>query len=93
MFEHANRINYRIQSLPFYSGIHGLTVSGMGGKAGTKAFDLDFRDGDDQSSMARIRNLDDIKQLDIFRSGSLPTTPCFRGCSSTAQASTQRAYS
>ena len=72
MFEHANRINYRIQSLPFYSGIHGLTVSGMGGKAGTKAFDLDFRDGDDQSSMARIRNLDDIKQLDIFRSGSLP---------------------
>ncbi len=73
MFEHANRIDYRVQSLPFYSGIHGLTVPNMGGKAGTKAFDLDFQDGDDISSMARIRNLDDVKQLDIFRSGNLPS--------------------
>ena len=74
MLEHAQSINYRVQSLPFYSGIHGMTVPGAGGRAGEKAFDFDFNDGADNTSMAQIRNLDDIKQLDIFKSSNLPDT-------------------
>lgn len=72
MIEHAEKIDYRKQSLPFYSGIHGLTLPGAGG-SGTRVFDLDFQDGDDSSSISRIRNLMDVKQLDIFRSGNIPS--------------------
>ena len=72
--QHAERIDYRAQSLPFYSGIHGVTIPGGSGRAGPNAFDFDFNDGDDTSSISRIRNLSDVSQLDIFRSGSIPET-------------------
>ncbi len=72
ILEHASRIDYRVQSMPFYSGIHGLTLPGSGNRAGAKAFDFDFSSGGDDSSISRIRNLDDIAQLDIFRSGAIP---------------------
>ncbi len=73
-FKNAERIDdYRVQSLPFYSGIHGLTVPNMGGQAGVKAFDFAFDDSDDdQSSIGKIRSLDDIGQLDIYKSAELP---------------------
>ena len=74
LLDHAERIEYRLQSLPFYSGIHGVTLPGSGGRAGPKAFDFDFSSGDDNSSMSRIRNLSHVSQLDIFRSGSIPET-------------------
>ena len=74
IISHAEKIDYRLQSLPFYSGIHGLTLPGAGGQAGPKAFDFDFNDGDDTSSIQRIRSLSDASQLDIFRSGSIPET-------------------
>ena len=69
-FEHAESIRYRKQSLPFYSGIHGLTLPTGG--TGSSVFDLDFDDSEDSSSMNRIRNLDDVKQIDILKGSSVP---------------------
>ncbi len=74
ILDHAQRISYRVQSMPFYSGIHGMTMPGAGGSAGSKAFDVDFTSGSDTSSMSRIRNLSNISQLDILRSGDIPET-------------------
>ncbi len=71
MIEHATSIDYRLQSLPFYSGIHGLALPGYGTTAGPKVFDFDFVDSGDDSSIARIRNITHISQLDIFRSGEI----------------------
>ncbi len=72
----AERIDeYRLQSLPFYSGIHGLTIPNMGGRSGVKAFDFSFDDSDDdQSSIGKIRSLDDIAMLDVYKSSELPET-------------------
>ena len=71
--KHAEKIEYRTQSMPCYSGIHALTMPDLGGGDGVEAFNLDFQDSDDDSSsMAKIRNLDDIAQLDIIKSEALP---------------------
>ncbi len=72
VLEHATTINYRIQSMPFYSGIHGVTLPGSGNTAGQKVFDFDFSDSGDESSISRIRSLSHVSQLDIFRSGEIP---------------------
>lgn len=69
-FDHAEAIKVRKQSLPFYSGIHGLTLPTGG--TGSPVFDLDFDDSEDSSSMNRIRNLDDVKQIDVIRGSSIP---------------------
>ena len=72
---HAGGINYRIQGLPFYSGIHALTVSNFGNKSGIKAFDLYFDDDDDQNgSLAKIRNLDDVRDLDVIKSDNVTSS-------------------
>lgn len=66
---------YRLQSLPFYSGIHGLTLMNSDGRAGQKALIFEMDDnGDDDSSMGRIRRLDDIRDLDVFKAADIPTT-------------------
>lgn len=69
---HAERIKFRLQSLPFYSGIHGLTVPKLGGMAGTNAFDFTFEDSDENSDLEKIRNLEDVKVLDVFKSSQIP---------------------
>ena len=65
---------FRLQTLPFYSGIHGLTLMNAEGRAGEKAFDFDMDDSeDDSSSLAIIRRLDDIRDLDVFKSSAIPS--------------------
>ncbi len=60
--EEAKNIDYRLQSLPFFSGIQALTFNQ------TKALDLDFND----DSLEFIRNLNSVEDLDIFRNSELP---------------------
>ncbi len=60
--EEAKNIDYRMQSLPFFSGIHSLTFNS------TKALDLTFND----ESLDFIRNLNGIDDLDIFRNAEIP---------------------
>ena len=67
-------IDYRIQSLPFYSGINGLTVP-VSGSAGIKAFEINNdEESADPNSVATLRYLTDVKQIDILKSGNVPVT-------------------
>lgn len=64
---------YRVQSLPFYSGIQGLTLMNSDGKSGSKALSFEFDDSeDDNSSLSRVRRLDDIRDLDVFKNADIP---------------------
>ena len=72
--QNAKRIDtLRLQSLPFYSGIHGLTLMNSDGSGGVKAFTFEMDDSeDDTSSLARIRRLDDIRDLDVYKAADIP---------------------
>ena len=64
---------FRVQSLPFYSGIHGLTLMNLEGRAGQSAFSFEMDDNeDDTSSMSRIRRLDDVRDLDVYKGAEIP---------------------
>lgn len=65
-------VDYRIQSLPFYSGINGLTLP-MSGGAGIKAFDINTdEESGDPYSVATLRNMSDVRQIDILKSENVP---------------------
>ncbi len=67
-------VDYRMQSLPFYSGINGLSVPVSGG-AGIKAFEINTdEESADPNSIATLRNLTDVKQIDILKSANVPST-------------------
>ena len=63
---------YRIQSLPFYSGINALTMPTQNG-AGMRAFDVSKReDVDGTANTAILRNLSSISQIDAIKSQDIP---------------------
>lgn len=67
-------VDYRMQSLPFYSGVNGLSVPVSGG-AGIKAFEINTdEESSDPNSIATLRNLTDVKQIDILKSANVPST-------------------
>lgn len=66
---HADSIKYRVQSLPFYSGIQGLTVGDSNGKMYDVSID---DDGTDESGMMIARNATALDQLDAIASQAVP---------------------
>ncbi len=67
--QHSSAIKYRVQSMPFFSGIQGLTV----GDSSDKMYDvLIDDDGSDGSGMMIARNASSIDQLDAIKSSSVP---------------------
>lgn len=62
LVELAKSAPYRMQSLPFYSGIHSISISDGRGYFSQKAFELDF----DEESLDKIRGLDEIGDLDLL---------------------------
>ncbi len=61
--KHAESIKYRVQSLPFYSGVQGLTY----GESGEKMFDINLDDdGNNSSGMMLARNATSLDQFDML---------------------------
>ena len=74
----AETVKFRVQSLPFYSGVQGLTVGANGGKM----YDLNLEeDGADDSGIMIARNASALDQLDAIHSqnvvGSSPSKYLF----------------
>ncbi len=74
--KHADSIKYRVQSLPFYSGVQGLTF----GESGGKMFNIDLDDdGRNDSGVMIARNATSIDQLDVLtmQDGAIPSKMLF----------------
>ncbi len=76
MKRHADSIKYRVQSLPFYSGVQGLTIGDGGGKMYNVNLD---DDGASDSSVMIARNANALEQLDVLAAseGIVPSKRLF----------------
>ncbi len=76
MKRHSDSIKYRVQSLPFYSGIQGLTIGDSAGKMYNVNLD---DDGANDSSVMVARNANALEQLDVLsmQDGVVPSKYLF----------------